>query len=120
MTAHVRGVTLPGDADVDVEIKIHTRLNISAYVAKQRANVCLALYCGQNFCIDEPILQIGEQVVWLVPVWLAALPEGQKTKIGEFVVDAQTGEVLDSRERCRALKNIAQALLGPSSSAPLA
>ena len=31
MTAHLRGVTLPTDADVDVEIKIHTRLNISAY-----------------------------------------------------------------------------------------
>jgi len=44
MTAPGRGVTLPGDADVDVEIKIHTRLNISAYVAKQRANVCLVLW----------------------------------------------------------------------------
>jgi hypothetical protein len=51
MTAHVKGVTLPTDAGVDVEIKIHTRLNISAYVAKQRANVCLVLYCGQNFCV---------------------------------------------------------------------
>ena len=52
MTAHLRGVTLPTDADVDVEIKIHTRLNISAYVAKQKANVCLVLYCGQSFCVD--------------------------------------------------------------------
>ena len=111
MTAHLRGVTLPTDADVDVEIKIHTRLNISAYVAKQKANVCLVLYCGQSFCVDEPILQIGERVTWLVPVWLAPPPEGQKTKIGEFLIDAQTGEVLDSRERCRVLKQMAQALL---------
>jgi len=103
---------------VDVEIKIHTRLNISAYVAKQRANVCLVLYCGQNFCVDEPILQLGEQVAWLVPVWLASPREGRKTKIGEFVVDAQTGEVLESRERCRVLQQIAQALLDPSSSTP--
>ncbi len=118
MTTHVRGVTLPTNADVDVEIKIHTRLNISAYVAKQRANVCLVLYCGQNFCVDEPILQLGEQVAWLVPVWLASPREGRKTKIGEFVVDAQTGEVLESRERCRVLQQIAQALLDPSSSTP--
>ena len=118
MTAHVRGVTLPTDADVDVEIKIRTRLNISAYVARQRANVCLVLYCGQNFCVDEPILQIGEQIAWLVPVWLASPREGRKTKIGEFVVDAQTGEVLESRERCRVLQQIAQALLDPSSSIP--
>ena len=118
MTTYVRGVTLPGNADVDVDITIHSRLNISAYVAKQRANVCLALYCGQNFCIDEPILHIGDQVMWLVPVWLAVPREGRKTKIGEFVVDAQTDEVLDSRERCRMLKQIAQALLVPYTAAP--
>jgi len=115
MTAQVRGITLPTDAGVDVEIKIHTRLNISAYVAKQRANVCLVLYCGQNFSVDEPILQMGERVTWLVPVWLATPRAGRKTKIGEFVVDAQTGEVLESRERCRILQQIAQALLAPSS-----
>ena len=118
MTPHVRGVTLPTDASVDVEIKIHTRLNISAYVAKQRANVCLVLYCGQNFCVEEPILQLGAQVAWLVPVWLASPREGRQTKIGELVVDAQTGEVLESRERCRVLQQIAQALLAPSSSPP--
>ena len=120
MTAYVRGVTLPTDAGVDVEIKIHTRLNISAYVAKQRANVCLVLYCGQNFCVEEPILQLGAQVAWLVPVWLASPREGRQTKIGELVVDAQTGEVLESRERCRVLQQIAQALLAPSSSPPSA
>ncbi len=49
MTEQVRGVTLPTDAGVDVEIKIHTRLNISAYVAKQRANVCLVLYLWAEF-----------------------------------------------------------------------
>ena len=116
MTAHLRGVTLPTDAAVDVELKIHTRLNISAYVAKQKANVCLVLYCGQSFCVDEPVLQIGERVTWLVPVWLTPPPEGRQTKIGEFIVDAQTGEVLDSRERCRVLKQMAQALLATSSS----
>ena len=116
MTAHLRGVALPTDAAVEVELKIHTRLNISAYVAKQKANVCLVLYCGQSFCVDEPILQIGERVTWLVPVWLAPPLEGRKTKIGEFIVDAQTGEVLDSRERCRVLKQIAQALLATSPS----
>ena len=118
MTAPVRGVILPTDADVDVEIKIHTRLHISAYVAKQRVNVCLVLYCGQNFCVDEPILQIGAQVAWLVPVWLASPRAGRQTKIGEFMVDAQTGEVLDSRERCRVLQQIAQALLAPSPAPP--
>jgi hypothetical protein len=73
--------------------------------------VCLMLYCGQSFCVDEPILHIGERVTWLVPVWLAPPQEGRKTRIGEFLVDAQTGEVLESRERCRVLKQMAHGTL---------
>jgi hypothetical protein len=107
---------LPTDTDVEVEIKIHTRLHISAYVAKQKANVCLALHCGQSFCVDEPILQIGQRISWLVPVWLSTPQEGRKAKIGELVIDAQTGEVLEAGERCRVLRQIANSL---SSLAPI-
>jgi hypothetical protein len=97
--------------EVELEIRVHTRLNISSYVAKQRANVCLMLHCGQSFCIDEPILQVGDSVEWLVPVWLAPPEEGRRTKIGELHVDAQTGEVVDGVEHCRVLKAIANSLL---------
>ena len=48
----------------------------------------------------------------------AYIGTGRKTKIGAFTVDAQTGEVLESRERCRVLKQIAHALLELSSSTP--
>ena len=109
---------LPTGVAVEVDIKIHTRLNISPYVAKQKANACLALHCGQSFCVDEPILQVGERIAWLVPVWLAPLREGRKTKIGELIVDAQTGEVLESGERCRMLKQIANTLLHTVPTAP--
>jgi hypothetical protein len=46
-----------------------------------------------------------------VPVWLTSPQEGRKTKIGELAIDAQTGEVLEGGERCRMLKQIANALL---------
>jgi hypothetical protein len=94
-------------------------LHVSSYVAKQKANVCLALHCGQSFCVDNPIRQVAERVVWLVPVWLSPPQEGCKVKIGELVVDAQTGEVLESGERCRVLQQIANALLGTSPPTPL-
>jgi hypothetical protein len=110
-SVHLSGAMLPTGVAVEVEIKIHTRLNISPYVAKQKANVCLALHCGQSFYVDEPILQVGERLAWLVPVWLAPLQTGRKTKIGELIIDAQTGEVLESGEHCRMLKQIANALL---------
>lgn len=116
MAVNWSGATVPTGADVEIEIKIHTRLNISAYVAKQKANVCLALHCGQSFCVDEPVLQIGQRISWLVPVWLSTSQGGRQTKIGELIVDAQTGEVLETSERCRILKQIANALLSPSPS----
>jgi hypothetical protein len=109
---------VPTGAEVEVEIKIHTRLNISSYVAKQKANVHLALHCGQSFCVDEPILQVGQRICWLVPVWLSPPQEGRKVKIGELAVDAQTGEVLEGGERCRVLKQIANTLLRTPSSPP--
>ena len=116
---HVSGAMVPTGMEVEVAIKIHTRLHISSYVAKQKANVCLALHCGQSFCVDDPILQIEERIVWLVPVWLSPPhQEGRIAKIGELVVDAQTGEILESGERCRMLQQIANTLLSTSPPAP--
>jgi hypothetical protein len=80
--------------------------------------MCLALHCGQSFCVDDPILQVAERVVWLVPVWLSPPQAGRKIKIGELVVDAQTGEVLDSGARCRVLQQIANARIGTTPPAP--
>ena len=48
MAVNLSGTIVPAGTDVEVEIKIHTRLNISAYVAKQKVNMCLALHCGQK------------------------------------------------------------------------
>ena len=117
MVVNLSSSMIPAGGDVEVEIKLHTRLNISSYVAKQKVNVCLALRCGQSFSVDEPMLQIGERITWLVPVWLSAPQEGRKTKIGDLLVDAQTGEVLDEGARCQELKRIANALLHTSTPA---
>jgi hypothetical protein len=115
---HLSGAMIPTGVEVEVDIKIHTRLKISSYVAKQKANVCLVLHGGQSFCVDDPILQVGERIVWLVPVWLSPPQEGRKAKIGELIVDAQTGEVLESGEQCRVLQQIANTLLRTSPPAP--
>jgi hypothetical protein len=120
MAVHLSGAGVPTGTDVEVEIKIHTRLNISSYVAKQKANVCLALHCGQSFWLNEPILQVGERVCWLVPVWLSTAQGGRQAKIGELTVDAQTGEILEAGEQCRVLKQLANALLQSPSSTPSA
>lgn len=111
MAVNLSGAGVPTGTDVEVEIKIRAHLNISAYVAKQKVNVCLALHCGQSFWVEEPVLQVGQRIFWLVPVWLAIPQGGRQAKIGELTVDAQTGEVVEAGEHCRLLKQIANTLL---------
>ena len=55
MAVNLSGIGIPTGTDVEVEIKIHTHLNISSYVAKQKANVCLTLHCGQSFWVEDPV-----------------------------------------------------------------
>ena len=120
MAVNLSGIGIPTGTDVEVEIKIHTHLNISSYVAKQKANVCLTLHCGQSFWVQDPVLQIGQRIFWLVPVWLSTPQGGRQAKIGELAVDAQTGEVVEAGERCRTFKQIANALLQTLSAVPSA
>jgi len=89
--------------------------NTSAYVAKQKAGLCMLLHYGQSFSFDEPTLQeIGQRLFWIVPVWFSTAAEGRKEKLGELIVDVQTGEVVDGQARCRAMKKAARSLQQPS------
>jgi hypothetical protein len=89
--------------------------NTSAYVAKQKAGVCMLLHYGQSFSFGEPTLHdTGQGLYWIVPVWFSTVAEGRKEKLGELVVDAQTGEVVDGQTRCRAMKNAVRTLPPPN------
>ena len=122
MTVQVTDGLIPSDSDVEVEIKIRTHLNITPFVAKQRSNVALVLHCGQSFTVGEPVLQLGSRICWIVPVFLAppwaTSKEDQQIKLGEFEIDAQTGEMINSNERCRVIRLIGNRLLQESASAP--
>lgn len=111
MSSHVTPLPLPPDADVEVSVKIHTPLNITRHVARQKVNVQLALHCGQSFALDEPELQVGERVCWRVPVWVTHPAQGKVASIGDIRVDAQTGEVLCTQEQLRLLKAAANGVL---------
>ena len=111
MSSYVSSLPLPSNADVEVSVKIHTPLNITSHVAKQKVNMQIALHCGQSFVVDEPELQINERVCWRVPVWVTRPTQGKVACIGDVCVDAQTGEVLCTREQLRLLKAAANGVL---------
>jgi hypothetical protein len=93
--------------------------NTSAYIAKQKAGVCMLLHYGQSFSFDEPTLhETDQRIFWIVPVWFSTADEGRKEKLGELVIDAQTGEVIDGQARCQAMKKAARTLRHPSQILP--
>ena len=86
-------------------------LNVTRHVARQKVNAQLALHCGQNFAVEEPELHVGERVQWRVPVWVTHPTQGKVACLGDVRVDAQTGEVLCTREQWRLLRAAANGVL---------
>jgi hypothetical protein len=118
MSSAVSPLPLPPEADVEVSVRIHTPLNITRHVARQKVNVQLMLHCGQSFVVDEPELQIGDRVCWRVPIWVTHSTKGRVACLGDLRVDAQTGEVLCTREQLRLLKGAANGVLHALESVP--
>lgn len=72
-------------------------LNITPYVAKQKANYYLVMWVGNLVMSAEPNLEFHEQGAWWrVPAMLTNPEKGHVGKIGEVVVDAQTGSIVES------------------------
>jgi hypothetical protein len=118
MSSAVSPLPLPPEADVEVSVRIHTPLNITRHVARQKVNVQLMLHCGQSFVVDEPELQIGDRVCWRVPIWVTHPTKGRVACLGDLRVDAQTGEVRCTREQLRLLKGAANGVLQALESVP--
>ncbi len=118
MSGQVSPLPLPAEADVEVSVRIHAPLTVTRQVARQKVNRLIALHCGQSFAVDEPELYVGDPVVWRVPVWVTHPERGHVANIGDLRVDAQTGEVLHTREQLRLLKAAANGVLESLDDAP--
>ncbi len=111
MSSYISPLPLPPDGIVEVSVKIHTPLHITSHVAKQKVNMQIALHCGQSFVVDDPELQVSDRVCWRMPVWVTHPTQGKIACIGEVRMDAQTGEMLCTREQLRLLKAAANGVL---------
>lgn len=90
--ASVKGIALPM-SKVVMEIKVTADLNISTFVARQKANRFLIMEAGDQLCAGEPELSVGAKIAWRVPVQYAPSRRGVLGVVGHLLVDAETGEV---------------------------
>lgn len=69
------------------------QINISAFVARQKANRYLIMQAGDQLCAGEPELVTSTTVAWRVPVQCAPSKRGVLGTVGHLLIDATTGEV---------------------------
>lgn len=105
MPANVQGVQVPEGATVDLKIEITAQVNITAFVAQQKVTQFVISEISNQLCGDTPDLNVGERLCWSVPVVLTSPAKGTIGRVGEILVDADTGELLadtDTVERIDA------------------
>jgi len=83
----------PVGSRVIIQVAVSADFNISAEVARQRANRFLIMNLGDQLHAGSPELVIGEHLSWRVPVHLALSRGGYLGKVGYLRIDAQTGDI---------------------------
>ncbi len=95
MTSEVSmgGTSLPTGSRVVFHIEVSADFNISAEVARQKANRFLIMNLGDQLSAGEPELVVGDRLFWRMSVNLTLSRQGYLGKVGDIQVDAQTGDL---------------------------
>ena len=94
MAANIHAVQVPTGATVDIKIEVTAQINITAFVARQKVTQFVVSEISNQLCGDTPDLHVAERMCWSVPVVLTSPQHGTIGRVGELLVDAQTGELL--------------------------
>lgn len=85
---------------------------MSAFVARQKVTGYMLDHVSDHMAGDEPSLVVdGERFLWRVPVYLAVLPQGRLGQVGAVDVDAQSGQLLVTRELIEEMHRNARTLV---------
>jgi hypothetical protein len=81
---------------IKYSFKLEGELNISAYVARREVNGYLLRRVANLITSDEPVLELrSEGAVWIVPVILTIPGIGRFGPLGQIVVDAHYGHIIE-------------------------
>lgn len=86
-------LAIPQSGRLQIDIRLSAEVSVSATIARRKVNAFLATHIGNLLLADEPVLTVGERIVWRVPVDLTAPPDGRLGRVGEIDVDVESGEL---------------------------
>jgi len=87
-------------------------LNITPFVARQNTNAYLVMRVGNLIMAGEPELELREAgAFWSVPVVLTSPGVGHVGQIGQILVDAQNGNIVENESTsCAEIESNAERL----------
>ena len=81
-------------AKVKIKIELSSEINITPFVARQKANVFLLTHLGNLLWAAEPKLAVtGENLRWMIPV-MYTIPRHISKQVGELAMEVNTGEII--------------------------
>ena len=91
---------------VKINIELSSEINITPFVARQKANVFLLTHLGNLLWADEPKLVVNENNLrWKIPI-IYTIPKHLRSQVGELVMDVDTGEIILRESNPPTLKEI--------------
>jgi len=91
---------------VKINIELTSDINISSFVARQKANVFLLTRIGNLLSSGEPKLSVNDgNLRWLIPV-IYTLPKQTTKQVAELVMDVNSGEIILHESNPSTIKEI--------------
>ncbi len=86
--------SLPQSGRLEIDIKVSSDINVSAFVARQKVDSFVLNEISYMMHAGEPILVIADSVYWRVPIILSTVSKGDIGEVGAIAVNAQTGQMI--------------------------
>ena len=86
-------IPIPEKAKVSFKIEVDSSFNISAFVARQKANLYLLMHLGELVSTGQPELWMEKQIYWRLPIIYSLPSVGTLGTIGELLVQVDNGNI---------------------------
>ena len=94
MAIAITKLPLPEHSKITLKVEVTADFNVTAFVAQQKVNRYLITHVGDMLHAGEPELLAAESLCWRVPVLFSTREKGQLGKVGELLVNVDSGEVI--------------------------
>jgi len=90
------------------KIKPSSEMNVSSFIARQKANVFLITHLGNMLWAGEPKLAVAaDELRWVIPI-MYTIPRHIFKQIGQLAMDVNTGEIILRESNPSTIKEIDQ------------